>query len=191
MNSSRKFKKITQEQIASMAKIAETISESQLVYAISEKTTLYLGKEAFISEIGKGNRKGLSIVRLGHGGGVIISSPGDVEIGLFGYRDINRQAKILLDQIGQKITSTGAIFSKDGNDYLIDGKKCIGYSTRNIGDLTAIVIHISINTNLELIKSICTKPMKKIPGALSEYGITTEDIVQILEDFSSEEDSLN
>lgn len=191
MSNVKYFKKITEKDIADMAKIANLITKEQLVYTISEKTTLYLGRQEFAAERIKGTRQGFSIVRLGHAGGVIVSSPGDVELGIFLQKNSKEIIELLIKQISNKIESVGYKLVKDGNDYLIDGKKCIGISTRIIGNLTVIVAHISINTDISLIKSICTKEMKKIPGALSEYGITTEDIVQILEDFSFEEDSLN
>ena len=45
---------------------------------------------------------------------------------------------------------------------------------------------ISINQDLDVIKHACTKPMEKIPKALSEYGITTEEMVKFCEDYWAE-----
>lgn len=39
------------------------------------------------------------------------------------------------------------------------------------------------DTNLDHIKQICKKPMKKVPKGLSEYGITTAEIEQMFLDF--------
>ena len=46
---------------------------------------------------------------------------------------------------------------------------------------------IGINTNLDHIKAICRKPMKKVPKGLSEYGITTEEVEQWFLDFCEKE----
>ena len=62
------------------------------------------------------------------------------------------------------------------NDLLVDGYKCGSYMSRNIDGVIYTAIHISINMDVDLIKSICTKPMVKIPKGLSEFGITTDEI---------------
>ena len=46
---------------------------------------------------------------------------------------------------------------------------------------------IGINTNLDHIKAICRKPMKKVPKGLSEYGITTEEVEQMFLEFCEQE----
>jgi hypothetical protein len=43
--------------------------------------------------------------------------------------------------------------------------------------------HISIDCNLELIKDVCTKPMEKVPCGLGQYGITTQQVVDWLNEF--------
>ena len=40
-----------------------------------------------------------------------------------------------------------------------------------------------VNVDLEAIKNACKKPMVKVPKALSEYGITTEEMVKFCEDY--------
>lgn len=42
---------------------------------------------------------------------------------------------------------------------------------------------ISINQDIEAIKHICKKEMIKIPKALSDFGITAEEIVNFCEDY--------
>lgn len=43
-----------------------------------------------------------------------------------------------------------------------------------------------MNVDLEDIKKICKKPMKKVPKGLSEYGITTEEVEQMFLEFCKE-----
>lgn len=70
----------------------------------------------------------------------------------------------------------------DKNDILIDNKKIMGQVAFPLPSpcegLLYLGAQISINSDSELINQICTKPMKKIPGALSDYGITTEEVMQ-------------
>lgn len=69
-----------------------------------------------------------------------------------------------------------------GNDVLINDKKVIGAVSESLlGPYLGLMfcgISISINSDIELIDNICTKEMVKIPGALSDYGITTEEVMQ-------------
>ena len=48
-----------------------------------------------------------------------------------------------------------------------------------------------INTKLEDIKKICTKPMVKVPKGLSEYGITTEEVKEWFLDFCKKDENNN
>jgi lipoate-protein ligase A len=63
------------------------------------------------------------------------------------------------------------------NDLLIDGKKFFGCMQQEIGKMHFIGGHISIDCDLDLIKQVCTKPMGKTPVGLSQYQITTKDVV--------------
>ena len=63
------------------------------------------------------------------------------------------------------------------NDLLIDGKyKCGSYSSRRFNDILYTAVHISIRADVDMIHSICLKPMNKLPKGLSEFGITTDEI---------------
>ena len=68
----------------------------------------------------------------------------------------------------------------DNNDVLVDNfKVASGAEAILPTGLLYICYQISINQDLEVIKYACTKPMIKVPKALSEYGITTEEIEKI------------
>lgn len=70
------------------------------------------------------------------------------------------------------------------NDILVDNKKIMGMVLQQLpapfDDYIYFGIQITINSNIELINQICTKPMKKIPGALSDYGVSTLEMVDWL-----------
>ena len=70
-----------------------------------------------------------------------------------------------------------------GRDILIDDiYKVATFTNSQQGDGSFFSAgHISMSVDLEAIKNICLKPMKKIPKGLSEYGITQEEIINLIE----------
>ena len=66
-----------------------------------------------------------------------------------------------------------------------------GYSIATIPVIVALTYGIidytggiiSMNVNLDHIKAICRKPMKKVPKGLSDYGITSEEVEEMFLDF--------
>lgn len=118
---------------------------------------------------------GYTVLDTKHTGGVVVVSEGDMSVihfGEIGNDWMHRFAMYLVEQY--KAKGLNATF--DGNDVLIDGYKISGLSATPYGNLQYSTIHIGINTNLEHIKAICTKPMVKVPKGLGEYGITTQEI---------------
>lgn len=71
----------------------------------------------------------------------------------------------------------------DSNDILVDGYKVASGAEGEVNSLRYMGYQISINQNMELIKSVCKKPMVKVPKGLSEWGITTENIVEFCKNF--------
>ena len=117
-------------------------------------------------------------------GGVIVLNKGDVEIGIFkdnGWDICENFMKALCERLKEKIPNIEVV----GNDLVIDGKyKCVGSSSRNLGDAKNpyiyTALHISLTVDLDLIQHICQKEMVKIPKGISEYGYTTQEVVDII-----------
>ena len=114
--------------------------------------------------------------------GAIVNMPDDVSICIttwgnttIGY-DICQAVKNLL--IGKNIE-----VAEDVNDILADGKKVASYcSVMQVSGWCQTVVHISVGKmDIDLVKAICKKPMIKIPGSLSEYGITSDDIIPVVQ----------
>ena len=124
----------------------------------------------------------MPIAHMGNEGSTIISDVGDVDIGLLTYGYVGNDIRDeLINAISNKIYNKYKIeMNIDGNDHMIENKKVIGHGSRMYGDILYTAIHISINTNLGLIRQICTKQMNKTPGQLSDYGITTVFVVNTL-----------
>jgi len=71
----------------------------------------------------------------------------------------------------------------DNNDVLIDGYKVASGCETQVEEFEYMGYQISINQDIETIKHVCNKPMVKIPKALSEYGITTEEMKKFCYDY--------
>ena len=128
----------------------------------------------------------IKILPIPNEGGVIVLSKGDVEIGIFkdsGWNLCDKFMQELCDRLKEKVPG----IAKIDNDLMIDGKyKCAGSSSINLGDSRNPYIytaaHISLNVDMELINHICLKEMKKIPKGLSDYGLTTQELVDMVID---------
>ena len=121
---------------------------------------------------------GYDVLDTRHTGGAVVVSSGDISIihfGKIGNNWMHRFAHYLIDEYRKR----GLNATFDGNDILIDDYKISGLSATLYNNLQYSTIHIGINTNIEHIKAICTKPMVKIPKGLAEYGITTEEVEQM------------
>lgn len=131
---------------------------------------------------------GIESVRLGNAGGCIVAFPGNIEVGHFSKDLDNAFLEKLTKAMIEMLESRGLSTSKDNNDILIDGIYKV-YSTSKAAYNGAIAFsgaHISINCDAEVVRGICTKPMVKIPRGLSDYGLTTEEVLAlILEVFKS------
>ena len=112
-------------------------------------------------------------------GGSIVCQPGDLSVMLISWGDkCPGFAGRCMDAAAELLTEAGAEVRRDSNDLLADGKKIASWARATTrSGWVQTVAHFSVNTDLELIKRICTKPMRKVPGQLSDYGITAEDIL--------------
>lgn len=129
---------------------------------------------------------GYDIMETMHTGGVVVVGEGDVSVIHFG--DIgNRTMLDFAEYLVEQYKKRGLNASFDGNDVLIDGYKISGLSATPYGHIQYSTIHIGVNTNLDDIRVICTKPMTKVPKGLSDYGITTDDVEQMLLDWREDE----
>lgn len=121
---------------------------------------------------------GYAIVESYNNAGTIVSNDGDILIGHFAQPDNGWYDRFIAYFLGWlKTKGLNAEFAK--NDILVDGYKVCGMCITRYGRIDYTGGIISLNTNLDHIKAICKKPMKKVPKGLSEYGITTEEIEEM------------
>ena len=110
----------------------------------------------------------------GHVGGSIVCFPGDLSLCMF-WRNGCDPGVSWMEMCARLLRERGAVVELDHNDVLADGKKVASWANAAYTDgFIQTVAHFSVTVDLDLIRRICTKPMKKVPGALSEYGITAE-----------------
>lgn len=119
-------------------------------------------------------------------GGVILTENGDFEIGHFD-RPHNGWVKRCAQSLTEWLLSKGFLAEYKDNDVLVDGFKVCGTCVTRYGGIDYTGIHVGINTKLDNIKKICTKPMEKIPKGLSEFGITTKEVKEWFLDFCESE----
>lgn len=131
---------------------------------------------------------GYTILDTQHTGGVVVVNKGDMSVVHFGTVG-NRVMQDFADYLIERYKERGLNATYVDNDVLIDGYKISGLSATKYGDIQYSTIHIGINTNLDHIKAICKKPMKKVPKGLSEYGITTEEVEKWWCEFCEQENA--
>ncbi len=121
--------------------------------------------------------------------GVILTNAGDFEIGHFGAPE-NGWYKRCTESLVNWLSQKGLNVTTDNNDILVDGYKVASTCVTRYGDIDYTGGHIGINTKLEDIKKICTKPMVKVPKGLSEFGITTEEVKEWFLDFCKKDEEI-
>lgn len=132
------------------------------------------------------NNLGYEVVESYNNAGTIVSNEGDILIGHFAQPENGWYGKFItyfLDWLKSK--GLNADFTD--NDILVDGFKVCGMCITRYGKIDYTGGIISLNVNLDHIKTICKKPMQKVPKGLSEYGITTAEIEQMFLDFCNKE----
>ena len=125
---------------------------------------------------------GYDVVESYNNAGTIISNAGDVLIGHFAQPD-NGWYDRFISHFIEWLINKGLNAVYESNDILVDGYKVCGMCITRYGRIDYTGGIISMNVNLEHIKAICRKPMKKVPKGLSDYGITTEEVEQMFLDF--------
>jgi hypothetical protein len=150
-----------------------------LFYFVADKTVAFRGFRNKIDNTFCYNNN-IQIIDVNNEGGVIVSGKGSLSVALISKDTSNYFNKGLTRQICYFLQSKGLNISVVDNDILVDEKyKVASCSSRYFGRVLLSTFHISYEVNLELIKALCTKPMKKIPKGLKDYGITEDEILSV------------
>lgn len=129
---------------------------------------------------------GIPVYLMERCGGTIVCSKGNIGISVITPVEWGWQTTSFLRALAEYLKSKQLNVEYSHNDILVDGFKVASSAEIRVGDDLKNVYstyQISINQDVETIKHICKKEMTKIPKALSDYGITTQEIVGFCEDY--------
>ena len=125
---------------------------------------------------------GYDLVESYNNAGTIVSNKGDILVGHTNAPD-NGWYNRFISHFIEWLRNKGLDAEFADNDILVDGHKVCGMCVTRYGRIDYTGGIISMNVNLDHIKAICRKPMKKVPKGLSEYGITTEEVEEMFLNF--------
>ena len=149
----------------------------RIAYVVVERPVAIVHRKIQVDEE-TCNTLGYEIIESYNNAGTIVSNEGDVLIGHFYHPDngwYDRFIAYFLDWLKAKGLNAEYV----SNDIVVDGYKVCGMCVTRYGRIDYTGGIISMNPNLDHIKKICRKPMRKVPKGLSEYGITTEEVEQM------------
>lgn len=174
------YKAVNNQSAAAAAKNLMERQADGLVLLFSSELAVVYGYPQYI-DVNACVLNGAFLYQAWHLGGAIVCFPGDLSImelknggSNFGSESISA----VCDMLGSRMIS--ALI--DGNDLMVNGRKCGSWARTSDRGYTQTVVHFSVNSDVQTIRELCTKPMTKIPGALSDYGITAEDIWTVIKE---------
>ena len=160
--------------------------EHKVGYVIFESPTAAVHRKTQVDE-NICNNLGYEVVESFNNCGTIVANPGDFGIGHMGETNNGWYSRFIAYFLNW-LKAKGLNAEFVDNDILVDGYKVCGICVNRYGRIDYTGGLIGINTNLDHIKQICRKPMKKVPKGLSEYGITTEEVEQMFLEFCERDD---
>lgn len=122
--------------------------------------------------------------------GTIVSFLGDWEVSYisWGYSEFAPQ---LVRQLFEQLIIKQLPASLDNNDLLLAGRKVASWARVGLSSgYFQNVVHFSVTSDVDLISQICTKPMIKIPGALSDFNITDSDLESLINEAIRKEENI-
>jgi hypothetical protein len=99
-------------------------------------------------------------------GGVLVTTPDDLIVSLVSQH--HGLEEELLEKLRDDLISFGINCYIDNNDILVDGKKLVGFASIRLECVSIYAFQVSFVVDLELINTICLKPMEKEPIGLLE-----------------------
>lgn len=119
-------------------------------------------------------------------GGCIVNFPGTINIANFRSSSEGWLYPCFCYEFSKYLKKKGLNAEYDGNDVLVDGYKVasgFGYNLPPDFKRQFTGLGIFFNTDADLVRKICKKPMVKEPKGLEQYGLTTEECVEWLKEF--------
>ena len=118
---------------------------------------------------------------VGHAGGSILLFPNDI-----GFTWFSEQSKLqdIVKDILEYLQKYDKNIKMDGNDVMLNDKKLFGTMSNGCGPYYEGMF-FSFDIDLDIIKKVCTKEMKKEPIGLSYLGITPKEMAELAENLAN------
>lgn len=124
----------------------------------------------------------IELVNTQHCGGCIVVFPGDMVLGHYDKHSnfIEELSNRIETWLQNKLFGNEIRF--DNNDLLINGKKILGMMRLDFVDEEHEFsgLFLSYQSDIDIIKNVCTKKMEKEPIGLKEFGIEKEEIKEFI-----------
>lgn len=138
--------------------------KTAMLFAVTDKTLVWNGNGSTFNdhfcEV-----CGIPVYPLHTGGGTIVSTKGDLNIGICVPEQMGMDARFILERFADIFRKhTDKTVEVSGNDVLVDGCKVLGSSTYNTNGMFAFITTVSFSDKTELIAYICTKHSEKQPS---------------------------
>lgn len=137
--------------------------KASVLFADTEYTLVWNGNDSEFNE-GYCYECNIPIYPLYTGGGTIVSTAGDLNIGICTPKHYGIDAQFILNHIADIFRKyTDKTVEVNGNDVLVDGYKVLGSATYNSNEMNMFITPVSFTEKSELISNICVKHSNKQP----------------------------
>lgn len=152
-------------------------SEQNSILFIKDSEVVYLGTDSYNKQYCEENK--IVVLPLNYSGGTIVTTKEDLGIVLCIKEELSQDR--LLIKINRWITENVSKSDIVGNDILINGYKVLGSSHRRVGNKNIYYYQVSFDVNLDRIKKICVKEMKKEPRGLKSFkDCDSKSLIEVL-----------
>jgi hypothetical protein len=130
--------------------------KTAVLFADTERTIVWNGNNSAFNETYCAECN-IPIYQLQTGGGTIVSTAGDLNIGICVPQELGN-AQIVLNGLAKILRKyTDMAVEVVDNDILVGGYKVVGSSTYNINGMFMFITPVSLSEKSELIRNICKK----------------------------------
>lgn len=146
--------------------VLKTIADKKtaVLFADTNHTLVWTGNQSEFNE-GYCNECNIPVYPLHTGGGTIVSTEGDLNIGICVPQSIGVDASFLLNGFADIFRKyTDQTVEVDNNDVLVGGYKVLGSSTYNSNGMFMLITPVSLSAKSDLIANICVKHSEKQPA---------------------------
>lgn len=144
--------------------------KNSMIFALpTKKTVWYSQDDSFNKEYCDINN--ILYKKRGYLGGVICSLPTDLDVSIIAGDAPVQFPIVVLDKVQAWIKSkTSEEVEIKGNDILVNGNKVVGMANYTYGTMTLCGFHVSFDLDMDFIRGVCKKEIKKVPESLKHFG---------------------